>query len=60
MFCLSFAVDSNLNVMTPKNASINANDVGGDELSAMDIKKLNYAYYCDGTTKVGKRKITFN
>ena len=38
--------------MFPRDASIGEDDVGGEELSAMDIKKLNYAHYCDGTTKV--------
>ena len=59
MFCFSFAVDHKLNVMTPKNESITEDDIGGDELSAMDIKKLNYAYYCDGKTKARKNKIRF-
>ena len=57
MFCFSFAVDRNQNVMTPKNESITEDDIGGDELSAMDITKLNYAYYCDGKTKVRNNKI---
>jgi len=45
----SFAVNRSLNVMTPKDSSIT--DVGNNELSAMDIEKLNYAYYCEGKTK---------
>ena len=49
-FVLSFAVDRSKNVMTPKDSSIT--EVGNNELSAMDIQKLNFAYYCDGKTKV--------
>jgi len=45
----SFAVNTSLNVMTPKNSSIT--DVGNNQLSELDIKKLNYAYYCQGTIK---------
>ena len=49
-----FSMDKNKCVMCPKNSSIGLGDVGGgSKLTAMDIKKLNYAYYCDGTSKVG-------
>ena len=51
LFVFSFAVNRSLNVMTPKDSSIT--DVGNNELSEMDVKKLNFAYYCQGTTKVG-------
>ena len=51
-FGFSYAVNKSLNAMTPKNASITDSDIGNNELSHMDIKKLNFAYYCEGTTKV--------
>ena len=63
LFNFSFAVNTSLNVMTPKNSSIT--DVGNNQLSELDIKKLNYAYYCQGTIKVSsffnyKVKSVFN
>ena len=45
-------MDRNQPVMIPKDSSIQDADVGGNELSAMDITKLQRAYFCDGTTKV--------
>ena len=48
----SFAVDRNQPVMIPKDSSIQEADVGGNELSAKDILKLQRAYFCDGTIKV--------
>jgi len=45
----SFAVDSSINVMTPTDASVGEDDIGGDELSAMDIQKLNRGYFCENS-----------
>ena len=42
----SFAVNRFENVMIPKNPSITDADIGGDELSAMDITKLKRGYSC--------------
>ena len=48
----SFAVDSSINVMTPTDASVGEDDIGGDELSAMDIQKLNRGYSCENSNTV--------
>ena len=45
-------MDPNLPVMTPKDSSITEADIGGNEMSPMDITKLQRAYFCEGTTKV--------
>lgn len=52
MHYFSFAVNPSLPVMIPKDPTITAANVGGNELSALDILKLQRAYFCDGTTKV--------
>ena len=41
-----FALDSSKNTMTPKDSSVA--ETGNDELSELDIKKLNCLYHCDG------------
>ena len=45
-------MDGNRCTLCPKNSSIGFDDVGSYKLTAMDIKKLNYAYHCDGNNKV--------
>ena len=39
-------MDSSKNTMTPKDSSVA--ETGNDELSELDIKKLNCLYHCDG------------
>merc|ERR1740128_345641 len=47
----SFAVDDSLPVMTPLNSSITS--VGGNELSSMDITKLQRSYFCNADNSLG-------
>ena len=47
-----WAVDKKKCTLCPMNSSIGFDNVGGFKLTAVDIKKLNYAYHCDGNNKV--------
>ena len=47
LICSRFAIDLSKNSMTPKDRSITT--VGGQELSAGDIAKLQASYGCEGT-----------
>ena len=42
--------------MTPTDASVGEDDIGGDELSAMDIQKLNRGYFCENSNTVKYHK----